>query len=680
MEFFIMITTTLASGLAGAIGSDYRLSGNELVFVEFGGKLSTVKLGPISIVSEGTTTLKGTWAIDFETGIQSGDFTTCDVWWEQMTDVLRKMVPTGSAKIINLGTIDFDALTATQLKDLSYSNLAIPGNNDSTNQLTAGDVFAVATNAGNYTKVKVLNYGYNLDIQWVTYHLGPIYRVLGTGYTQPEDVILTADENTAYITERSGNLLRVQLTQGDRSLATVVSSGMVAPHQIFLDEPRNHAYVVEFATSGRLLKINLTSGRQTVVVGELQGAIGLLITQDLQFAYVSEQTPLGGRVSKINLSTKQRQVIATNRTAPFFMTWVDATEQAIYLVERDPANRISLLDLRTSPVVVSTVVSGLAARPSSMDLLAPGRLLVCSNSVITEVDLGFNESGPLLMGIGFVPFDRITAAGKADTSVDPAYFFQVKDVPFGGTLPLMINYKRAYNDGGRYYQILVDGVIKTDAWSDYEWDVTTTRFELRTMNPGPIPGVGGAGYYPVRSPDDLWMNAWLGTLLNTAGLADDLHTITLRVVDAAGNDLPNGMVNLTVLTDNSSCIATLVPPTLTKSGVTVAVTDPNCGTLKYGLDKNKQVQMGYTASQPHGHATYSFSLVKGVNGLTPPSTSGIVTGVAAPIVASLTTLLGACTVAGFSESLYVAATATTGWGRCSQYDASATIAFVLTPN
>jgi len=41
------------------------------------------------------------------------------------------------------------------------------------------------------------------------------------------------------------------------------------------------------------------------------------------------------------------------------------------------------------------------------------------------------------------------------------------------------------------------------------------------------------------------------------------------------------------------------------------------------------------------------------------------------------TLLGTCTVAGFAEYLYVAATINNGWGRQSQYDASAAFAFVL---
>ena len=668
-----MVTTQVASGLAGAIGSDYRRTSNELIFVEFGGKLSTVKLGPVTIVAADTTTLKGTWTFDFDMGVQGAEFTNSDVWWEQETNVLRKLVPTGNAKIINLGVIDFDLLSALELKELAYSNVPIPANNDASNQLVIGDVFAVATNSGNFTKVKVLDYGYNLEIQWVTYHFGPLYRVLGNGYNQPEDVILSTDEQTAYITERNGNLLRVNLNQGNRSNATVVSSGMVAPHQIFLDEPRNCAYVVEFANPGRLLKIDLTTGRQTTIISDLQGAIGLLISKDLKFAYVSEQTRAGGRVTRVDLGTKQRQVMVSGRTAPFFMTWVDANEKAIYLVERDPANRITLLDLTTAPIGVFPVVSGLPVRPSSMDVLVPGRLLVCSNDVITEVDLGFTAAGPLFLGIGFVPFDRIIA-GKANTSSDPAYFFQVKDVPFGGTLPLMINHQRAYNDGARFYQILVDGVVKTDAWSDYEWDGSTTHFELRLINPGAIPGVGGAGYYPVRSPAQLWLNAHLGSLLNTVGLADALHTISLRFVDDAGNELETA--DLTVLIDNNPCVAMLSVPTLSDG----TITDSICGTLKYGTDKNKQVQMAYTASHPHGYATYSFTLIKGVNSLTPPSTGGPVGSIVSPIAASVASLLDSCTVAGFAEYLYVAATATTGWGSCSQYDASAAIAFVLTPN
>jgi len=42
-------------------------------------------------------------------------------------------------------------------------------------------------------------------------------------------------------------------------------------------------------------------------------------------------------------------------------------------------------------------------------------------------------------------------------------------------------------------------------------------------------------------------------------------------------------------------------------------------------------------------------------------------------------LLGPCPTAGFAVELYVAATMNNGWSRQSQYDASALLAFVLTP-
>ena len=39
--------------------------------------------------------------------------------------------------------------------------------------------------------------------------------------------------------------------------------------------------------------------------------LGLLISKDLQFAHVNEPARSGGRVTRIGLSTKQRQVIAS---------------------------------------------------------------------------------------------------------------------------------------------------------------------------------------------------------------------------------------------------------------------------------------------------------------------------------------------------------------------------------
>ena len=667
----------LASGLAGAIGCDFQSGQNRLIFVEYGGKLSRLDLFPAAaIVSSGTTTLNGTWMFDLETGVAGGGPPNADIWWEQKTAVVRDMAPQGSARIVNLGVVDFNSLTPASLKSLPYSTTPIDGNNDATNKLVTGDVFAVLTNQGNYAKVKVVNYGYNLQIQWVTFHFASAYAVLGTGYLQPEDVKLSADNLHVYVTERAGNLLRVSLVAANRAAATVVSTGMTAPQQMALDEAHNAAYVVEYAPIGRLWRIDLTSGAKTAVISNLNNAVGLVLTPDLQYAYISEQTtgPDQGRVSRFRLSDGSRQPLKTGLTAPFFLNWSDDGFSSIFLPERDPANRVSLINVATATVQV--IATGVPVRPSSAAVTHPGEILLCSDQVIESIDfaLALQPAGPLLMGIGFIPFDKVTGAGKADTTVDPTYFYQVKDTPFGGTLPLMVNHLRAFNDGASYYRVKVDGVVRMDSWTDEKWNGTT--YVAQTT--APVNVAGQPGYYPVHPLNELflWMNPSLGSLMDSTSLSDALHTLVLEFVNGAGV-LIETSAPLTILVDNSSCVATLSSPILNAH-----TADPTCGFLQYVAKNADLVQMGLTASHPHNFATFSFTLVKGVNPVTLPAvppTNGPVSVVVSPISGTVAALMGPCTIAGFAEFLYVAATANNGWGRQSQYDASAATAFVLAP-
>lgn len=122
----------------------------------------------VTIIASGTATIRGTWLFNFDTGIEG---VNGDVWWQQKTDVARSMVPRDKAQIINLGVVNFNLVSATQLQNLSYSTTPIEASNNASNQLVNGDVFAVRTNTGNYAKVQVLEYGYNLKIQWITYQV-----------------------------------------------------------------------------------------------------------------------------------------------------------------------------------------------------------------------------------------------------------------------------------------------------------------------------------------------------------------------------------------------------------------------------------------------------------------------------------------------------------------------------
>lgn len=669
----------LATGLGGAIGSDVRKVQNQLLFVEFAGKLSRLNLyRTATVVMSTTATLNGTWILDLETGAQTGVDPQGDIWWEQQTSVLRRMTPRNAAQVVNLGIVDFNAITPDTLASLTYSSTPIIGNNDATNKLVNGDVFAVRTNKGNYAKVQVMAYGYNIQLRWVTYKLDPTYAVLGTGYQQPEDVKASVNPAHAYLTERTGALHKVPLAGANRAAANVVVDGMTAPHQIFLNESNNAAYVVEFANPGKLWKIDLVARTKTALVSNLENAVGLVLSSDLQYAYVSEQTagPDQGRITRILLSNGSRQVLKTGLTNPFMLSWLDPSQTTLVIPERDPANRISLLNVVT--LASSVALSAVPSRPSSVGVFSPGLVLVCSDQEITQVDLGMaglQPSGPLLMGIGFVPFDKVTGAGLANTSGDPSYFFQVANAPFGGTLPLMVNYMRAFNDGAAYYRIKVDGALRLDVWTDYRWN--GFEYVIQTV----APQVVGAqpGYYPVRPVSQLflWMNPSLGGMIDSRSLTNGTHTILLEFTNGAGTVLATS-TPLSIRVDNKACSATISFPTLNGG----AVTTDSCGLIRYGVKDASLVEIAFTAGHPSGFATYGLSLIKGLTSVTmtpPPAITGPVGGAHPPISETVMDLMGACDIAGFAAWVYVWAMATNGWGRQSQYDASAAVAFVMAP-
>ena len=598
----------LAAGLGGAIGSDYVQSQNRLYFVEFNGKVSVLDLvRPLAgIVSQGTTTITGTWIFDCETGTLGGAGGTGDIWWEQVDTVKRKMVPQNGAKIVNLGVVDFNAITHVELQGLNYGTTPIPGNNDASNQLVNGDVFAVITNAGNYTKIKVINYDYNLKIQWVTYKLAPAYRVIGTGYNQPEDIKVTAAGGYAYVTERTGALLRVNLANANRAAAQVVATGMTAPHQIALDEAHGRAYVPEFVGggAGKLWRVDLSSGVKTAVFTGLDGCTGLLMSSDLAFAYVAEQAAGGGRLARINLATAQRTVLATGLTAPFFMEWADAAQSRIILPERDPSNRVIVLDITTTPATRTDLLTGVPTRPSSVVQHKPGKLLVCSDSEINLYDIAssfFSLAGPLFMGIGLVPVDHIINTGNnatdgyADTTDNPGYILQVKDAPFGGALSIMVNHNAALLAGASYYKLFVQQVTPAagaafeprQSFSDYRWNAATSTFDPVTTGPDP------AGYYPVRVPWQIWYNTNLGYVLDTSIMANGLWVIDIKLYNAAHVEIPVASIHSRrVKIDNQWPAANIEK--FFHDGAEV----PVCAIVNTGTD---QFTFQITATDPQGH-------------------------------------------------------------------------------
>ena len=83
------------------------------------------------------------------------------------------------------------------------------------------------------------------------------------------------------------------------------------------------------------------------MVTGLDHAVGLVLSADGAYAYISEQSaaPDGGRVSQFRLSDGTRTPLATGLIAPFFLTWATTGQTGLYCLQRDPANSLVTVDL-----------------------------------------------------------------------------------------------------------------------------------------------------------------------------------------------------------------------------------------------------------------------------------------------------------------------------------------------
>jgi hypothetical protein len=124
--------------------------------------------GDTVVSSSNAMVLCGTFTFDLETGATGGG--GMDLWWEQI-DGVRAAISSdnGPSRFVNLGSADYDALTAADLAGLSYQDQEIRTEYHDSNVLVPGDVFAVRTGDGNLAKVQVLVFGYDLEIRYVTY-------------------------------------------------------------------------------------------------------------------------------------------------------------------------------------------------------------------------------------------------------------------------------------------------------------------------------------------------------------------------------------------------------------------------------------------------------------------------------------------------------------------------------
>jgi DNA-binding beta-propeller fold protein YncE len=237
---------------------------------------------------------------------------------------------------------------------------------------------------------------------------------------------------------------------------TILFPGLSSPHQLALDLDHNWIYVVERG-SGELSRIELVGYTKSSITGALDHPVGLAITSDGNYAYVTE----GGtenRVSQVDLSTGVRTDVVTGLDDPFYLTWNDESQTALYLIERGAVNRLSRIDLTVSPATTSVVADGLSF-PSGV-LVDPAQIIlyITTDTTVTKVDTYssfFDPSGPWLQGVGHIPSSEINSQGYANTPPDYSFGHFV-DSPFGKVLKVWGNFDRLLNEAGaEYYKVKI---------------------------------------------------------------------------------------------------------------------------------------------------------------------------------------------------------------------------------
>ena len=192
------------------------------------------------------------------------------------------------------------------------------------------------------------------------------------------------------------------------------------------------------------------------------------------------------------------------------------------------------------------------------------------------------------------------------------------------------------------------------AFPNPQFDLANAQFTTASF-PGTAPAGGTDNFGIYQLKVDLFDSSGNPINIATAGIKFFVPTFTdsggvTHTADAATLGLVSGNSFIMSLhIDNRHTSAALPIPTLDGNPP-----DPTCGLLQYsGGAENPSgtVTLQYTASHPNNFATFSYRLSRGVNPLTPPTTSGPVTAATNPatVTMSVASLLGGCAIAGFGE-------------------------------
>jgi hypothetical protein len=504
-------------------------------------------------------------------------------------------------------------------------------------------------------------------IDWITYKLSATPDTVGSGYPDPRDILITEDSRYAYVTgvdpaDGKGHVYKVPNAAGPLAVPSFImtSPAAYALNQGPLADPQQLALY-----NGKVYVVDATSlfciepdGATRQVASGLGGGRGLVIDELHDRAYLTNQA---GQIFVVApLSTTPTLMPLPPALSPLpgpsgFLTWADAARSAFYVPLLAPAHqvlRVDLIDQRRT-----TLLSAAPADPWSVEVLSPQKLILSSALEIGGMDLS-PSSAALLVGIGYVSFDYIVQAagspdvGKADTTTAPSYFYQVKRVPFGGDLDVLIDHDAAFRRGARYYRLTLQNLVSCasraiiEPFADLKWlssgglsklyPVTTSTTGASPAPPAP------ASAFPVRGPTEVWYTPRRGAIIETSSVDDGLNKLTVEFFDAGGVLMPGAAEAKLVLIDNGICHGDLEIPRI-GAPPPASYPTPDCGCLRYA-SKGDRVEIDFTAWHPRGHGQYTLTTYRGGALLPALTESGPVETIATLHTKSTTTIAGSATL------------------------------------
>ncbi|HYO73921.1 MAG TPA: hypothetical protein VEU33_48420 [Archangium sp.] len=617
----------------GIRGTHYNPGANYVYFVRqqpgaMDGVTGRIRVMPFEIVGSGSTIMVVNTQLNLDAGLP-------DLQWTGT--VLKGLNSARIHKYVTAPSGGLTGIDASTLPTLTYS----PTNTSFPETGVPGGFYAVQLPSGNHAALRISKpSGMDIRVEWITYKVNTKPEVWpAMGCPEPWDIIVTSDDMTAYVSGNNHIFKIPNMGTPDVPNFYVPDYSAYVVDYGELSEPRQMAfykgrlYVVDETS---LWCIDLAAATQVRVVEGLSQGTGLLIDETTGRAIVSDGT---GQLFQVNLaasSTAALEPLPTAISLPGpsgFLSWADSARSALYAALPDPVNRVVRVDLASmlrSPLLDSS--TSCPADPWSVEPLSDYRMLLSSNGEIGELDLNIRATG-LLLGIGLVPFDYInnpsmspapapSDMGKANTSLVPSYFYQVRNVPFGGNLNLLLNHKLAWESNVRYYRVTLIRPDKTqriitNTFTDLRFNPVLGRFMEVSSSPTSPTGTPVTDAFLVRDPTNdskqPWYNPYLGAIIETSAKDNGLCTLQVELFDAGGVMVLGGKHTRLLRIDNNAAGATLYLPRLGGPGVSPApgiYPEVDCGCIRYG-SKDDRVELDFAAWHPDGFAYYSLSVYRG---------------------------------------------------------------------